>query len=402
MARPSPKSVTAVAAALGVAAYGANALVLPAANSAAAANAQDASSPAGSQDQIAQLAGATFGGLWIDQSQGGVVSVGVAGAPDASTAAELGKGVSALVPSAKDVVVVPVQFTAGQLDDTYAALVAANARRAIDKSVVGFGIDVAMNRVTVQSTAASGRALTGALSAYVPSEQILVIPNAAPLNTKSRLTNYPPEKAGLGIKPQGDTHPQECTSSPYVHTGSLSFVLTAGHCALTGMNNWEVGTHSPFGNITATTYVAGGTINADVSKISIGGAAIGANCYYLTDTSCTNYGGVATGGPVAQGTAVKAEAYSGFPTGTISNTDFTANYGDGTTVNHLEKTTACLQPGDSGSAFSGNNNGHTDVFFGLESGGPLCTAGGSGMDAFTPWYRIVQQTGFTGMVFGHA
>jgi hypothetical protein len=353
------------------------------------------------QDAITKAAGESFAGLWIDQTRGGLVSLGLTGSASASAVAALKALMESAVPSASNIAIAPAEFAYSELQASYDALSGALESSMSAPSVInGVGINQASNRVVVAVNGELSNEVKAWVAARTPLSHVQLV-STPPSTFKNRLTNYPPEKAGLGIKPQGNPNPFECTSGFYGHIGGQSFVLTAGHCAGVGTGNWQVGASSPMGVMSNNNYNPGGTMHGDVAKITIAPANVGPNCYYVNDATCVNYGGIATGGPVAQGTAVKAEGYSGNAYGSITITNYTATVGT-TTVDHLEKTNACLQPGDSGATFSGGNNGHDNVAFGLESNGAACTAGDTGTDAFTPWYEILTASGFGTMQWGHA
>lgn len=163
----------------------------------------------------------------------------------------------------------------------------------------------------------------------------------------SRANSYPPLKGGLTIdSPQGLTTYQ-CTSAFVGRDGGAHFLLTAGHCGDVN-SGWL---HNVFyiGMMRRDSFRNG---SSDAAAIRIS-SADSSNLVYINDSNFRPIRGTNLGDVVGAAVCMSA-TMSGYVCGTITDTDFTADYG-AVTLHRQRLASFPSIPGDSGGPiFSGN------------------------------------------------
>ncbi|GHH66869.1 protease [Streptosporangium violaceochromogenes] len=309
-------------------------------------------------DAMGKSLGATFGGAWIDQRNGGRLTVAVTEAGSANKVKS-----AALAAGASDTVSVTVRHSFAHLQDVTAEL----ARRIAEankgaESGLQSGIVTPDN--TVKLTSLKGAKPTPAQRKVIRWAQAR-FGSAVTVSTHAhrsvKLYCYddyscdPPLRSGLAIFGGGG----RCTSAFTAYSGSSYYMLTAGHCAEMGAW-WDVSTYSyGYQNV------------GSVSNYTFGWDGDSAVVSIDDPTWWQPRGWVYQETPI-QGSETdyigsyvcKQGSTTGYTCGTVNEVDATVSYPD-RTLSGMTWSDACDGPGDSGSGvFSGN------LAHGILSGGP--------------------------------
>lgn len=271
-----------------------------------------------------------FGGAWFDAAQNTLV-VGVTSA-DGTATVEAAGAVAQRVDRSED-----------QLDAYQARLDA--ARASAPATVPGWYVDVATNRIVVQSAAAAvDEAAAFVATAGVPADAVTVTPS----------TEAPRALDVVG----GNAYyigGARC-SVGFAVTGGF---VTAGHCGTRGAT-----TSSPSGTFAGSSFPG----NDYAYVTTPGQRLVGAVNDYAGGTVR-----VAGSNDAAVGSSIcRSGSTTGWRCGTIQARNSSVTYAEGT-ITGLIRTSACAEPGDSGgSAISGTQAQ------GVTSGGSgNCSVGGT-------------------------
>jgi streptogrisin C len=172
-----------------------------------------------------------------------------------------------------------------------------------------------------------------------------------------------------------------CSDGFSARRGTTTYVLTAGHCTAEG-RSWNGPDRRPLGTAVRTEYPG-----HDYGIIQV------------STTTTWRGSGRIQGGPTVtgateapSGSAVcRSGSSSGYHCGTVAATDVTVNYGSGTVITGLTRTTVCAEAGDSGGPFVTPDSAQAQ---GTLSGGTGdCVAGGT--TYFQPLAPVLASMGLT-------
>lgn len=155
-------------------------------------------------------------------------------------------------------------------------------------------------------------------------------------------------------------------------SGSIRYVITAGHCTNIG-TNWN-GTGGTLGTRAGSSFP---TNDYGIIRVTSSAAVSTPLVDRWSSGSDVTVTGPA-GSSVGQGVC-RSGSTTGWRCGSVTALNQTVNYGSGQIVSGLTRTSACAQPGDSGGSFVSNPGTGTRVTArGLTSGGSgNCTTGGT-------------------------
>jgi streptogrisin C len=156
-----------------------------------------------------------------------------------------------------------------------------------------------------------------------------------------------------------------CSDGFSARSGTTTYLLTAGHCTAEG-RTWNGPDRRLIGTAVRTDYPG-----HDYGIVQVGG------------TTSWRGSGRVLGGPTVTGATAapsgsavcRSGSTSGYHCGTVQDTDVTVNYGSGTVITGLTRTSVCADPGDSGGPFVTPDSAQAQ---GTLSGGTGdCVAGGT-------------------------
>lgn len=172
-----------------------------------------------------------------------------------------------------------------------------------------------------------------------------------------------------------------CSDGFSVRRGATAYLLTAGHCTAEG-TTWNGPDRRRIGTVERTAYPGD-----DYGLIRV------------ADTAAWRGSGRVQGGPTVTGTTeaptgsrvCRSGSTSGYHCGVVQATDVTVNYGTGTVITGLTRTTVCADPGDSGGPFVTPDSAQAQGT--LSGGSGDCVAGGT--TYFEPLGPVLASTGLT-------
>lgn len=314
-------------------------------------------------ETAARTLGARFGGAWIDQKNGGRLTVGVTADTAAPTVTK-----AAAAAGMGDTATTHVRYGFQHLQkvsDTLAKRVARANKGA--KDGLQTGLVTSGNKVRLTSlrgakvTAAQQDVLRWAKREFGDAVEISThAQKSVPRYCQDDYACDPPLRSGLAIFTGG----ARCTSAFTTYSGGNYYMMTAGHCAEIGYW-WDVSTYSyGYQNV-------GGVANyefswyGDSAIVSVGDPGWWQPRGWVLYESPV-YGSEAD---YVGGYVCKQGSTTGYTCGTITEVDATVSYPD-RTLSGMTWSTACDGPGDSGSGVFDGSYAH-----GILSGGPFSGCG---------------------------
>jgi hypothetical protein len=170
-----------------------------------------------------------FAGHWIDQRDGGVVTVAFTEEP-----AKHAEALRTLLPAGAELRLAQVDFSLAQLRKTEAA-VAEDLDELWEMGVAirVWGVDISENRVRI-GVAGLDSDIADVLTDRYGRQILPFVADPEPTACTSRESCFgPPLRAGISGAPKGTTINNRCSIAFLVHAGSAVQWLTAGHCATT-------------------------------------------------------------------------------------------------------------------------------------------------------------------------
>jgi streptogrisin C len=321
---------------------------------------------------------ATFAGVWRTPADGGLVHVAFTRDAAASTAL-----VAAGFARPGLLRVVTARTSLRDLSALQDRVVAALPAR----TPATVGVDVAAGAVAVETPAVAP--VSRALAAALPGAPVTVTSGraAAPMATTCTGRICPGSAyGGLSLIGTNGANAYSCTSgfdATSVATG-LAVLVTAGHCFAS--NGLATNFGIPIGPVTTRVWPGG---DAEVIQQL--------PAYLPTNDVVWTAGGqhvavlrvVGRGVTEAVGAAV---CRTGITTenqcGTISALNVTVTYVSGEVVNGLTRSSACVQPGDSGGPYMSGNDA-----YGITSGGTVGACGAGTYSLYNPAWQVESSLG---------
>ncbi len=309
----------------------------------------------------------TFGGLYIDQANGGTIVVLVT--DDQSVARWRD-----LAPAGAEVELRHVKRTLQELDHTHQALIDdwdALGRQGIDIRSIATSVPTNVVDVGIDDySKVRAETLKGAYGPGVRVDEAGVI----------MLTSCPdsscanPLRGGIRIKPTGAT--LFCTSSFLVRGyGGNVKMLTAGHCN----SSYPIGTEwthpgfGPIGDFVASSFAQNS--RADAGLIDIPNGQGSSRFFVSVAQGNRNVTAVQNKTQEATGQVVcRSGVVTGYTCGTLKDVDFSGTVQSGITLVHQRRATPGTEDGDSGGP----------VYYGTTAKGVIVgTQGGTGWLVYT-------------------
>lgn len=320
------------------------------------------------QDQIAERLGDSFGGVYVDQTRGGEVTIKVAGTdspPDESI-------VSDLLPPATPITIAVAPASFDQLEEIRSAVL--ETFRASGAEFTSVGLNPRLSQIEVVTPQPMPNIADDLSQQFGERISFEVAETYRALYSRTEYPLY----SGSRIRRRSDN--AGCTAGPYVtgNASGLTRVLTAGHCLfLDGGSpsvNWRVGGQSnpDFGSAVAWSFSQ--NANSDGAALSVNPSYIDANCVIESATTCRAYGGHAD--PAYGASVIISGATSGKTQGTVTDASAPVNV-EGTVIEYMFITDDVhTLDGDSGGAVYGLTSKNYAKYYGSLSGGnPVGSAG---------------------------
>lgn len=304
---------------------------------------------------------AQFGGLYIDQSSGGVIDIATTG--DASATL---KDATSSAPSGAVLRSRHVQYTLQQLSALKDRVTQdVSSLTAAGVEVATIGVDVVANRVRIEVANLTDQVTTDLNARY--GAEVIVVPGDAPVpaTCTSRGACPLPNKGGLSIHATVGTTTYYCSSSYSARDiiYGAKYLYTAGHCIKdAGINTvWYMGS-TAIGPGSVQDFYNG--TSADVGLIALYSSNLTPplnQVYASSNLDVRSMSGWwASSSQQAGVTVCRSGLTSGWLCGTIVQPDVTAIVG-GTTVLHQWKTSYASGQGDSGATMMDNSVNYMGV-----------------------------------------
>jgi streptogrisin C len=325
---------------------------------------------------------ATFAGVWRTPSDGGLVHLAFT-----RDAAAFAARLTARFPR-RDLVRVTTARTSLRALDALAVRVVADHTTLRQVAASAVSVDVTTGRVVVETAGALSRA-RDVLSARFAGAPVTVRAGApvAPMAAACQRALCPLNAMG-GIELLGTVGSDvyACTSgfgATKVSTGAPALV-TAGHCFPSGGVAFNGGV--PIGRVGARAWPGGDAEEIDQLPVYASSNEVYWNepgLYLFVRGAVGHTVSEAVGAPVCR-TGITTQNQCG----TIQALNVTVTYVTGETVSGLTRTTACVQPGDSGGPYMSG----TDAY-GITSGGTVGLCGAGTTSLYYPVPRIESAIG---------